>query len=60
MKRFIAGALFGLFLGVTVTAAAAQIVGNNGYLIGWDVEINGEVVCRDPYVWVSTKEIDCD
>ena len=60
MKRFLAGAIFELCLGVAITAAAAQIVGNNGYLMGWDVEINGEVVCRNPYVWVSTKEIDCD
>ena len=60
MKRFLAGAIFGLCLGIAITAAAAQLVGGSGYLMGWDVSINGETVCSDPYVWTSTREIECD
>jgi len=60
MKRFFAGAIFGLCLGITITAAATQLVGDSGYLMGWDVSINGETVCSDPYVWTATRELECD
>jgi hypothetical protein len=39
---------------------AAQIVGGNGYMIGWDIQKDGETICSDPFVWTATKEIDCD
>jgi len=40
---------------------AARVVGENGYLIGWDIEDqNGNVLCSDPYVWTSTREIECE
>lgn len=42
----------------------ATIVGENGYLTGWDVTITtddgDEVKCSDPFVWKSLKEIECD
>lgn len=60
MKKFIAGVFCGLCLGVTLTAFAAQLVGNDGFLLGWDVSIGGETVCSDPYIWTSAKEIECD
>lgn len=60
MMKFIAGMLFGLGIGIAVTATAAQLVGDTGYLSGWDVSINGETVCSDPYIWTNTREIECD
>lgn len=60
MKRFFSGFVFGVMLGATVSAFAAHLVGGNGYLIGWDVTVDGEEVCSDPYVWMSTRQIDCD
>ena len=60
MKRFIAGTIFGLCIGVAATATAAKLVGDNGYLMGWDISVDGETVCSDPYIWTSTREIECD
>lgn len=60
MKTFIAGFLVGLATALAVTAFAAAVVGSNGYLQGWDITKDGEQVCSDPYIWVSTKEIECD
>ena len=42
------------------STAAPRIVGGNGFLIGYDVQVGGETVCSDPYVWAATKEIECD
>ena len=39
---------------------AAQVVGTNGYLTGWSVTKDGDEVCSDPYIWTSTREIECD
>jgi hypothetical protein len=60
MKQFIAGAVVGLGLGIAITAHAAVIAGDNGYALGWTVEKNGQEVCDAPFVWIATKEIECD
>ena len=59
MRNYILGVATGLLLGAAGTALAAQIVGNSGYLLGWEVELNGETVCSDPYVWPTLKQLEC-
>lgn len=65
LRAFVAGLLAGMLL--TGSAAAyvvgPQMVGTDGYLIGWDIIIKtpgGEKLkCRDPYVWLGTSEMEC-
>jgi len=60
MRKFVTGLIVGLTLGTVVPAAAAQLVGNSGYLLGWDVTKDGETICYAPYVWTAIREIECD
>ncbi len=60
MVKFIAGFVVGIATAAAVSAFAAQLVGDDGYLAGWSVTVGGEEVCADPYVWTSTREIECD
>lgn len=60
MKKFIAGFLAGVVATLSITALAAKVVGDNGYLLGWSITKDGEEICSDPYVWTSTREIECD
>ena len=59
-KSFVVGFILGFILATTLSVYAAKIVGSNGYLMGWDVTVEGETVCSDPYVWIGTREIECD
>ena len=52
--------VIGIMIGAAGSAYAAKMVGGNGYLIGWDVTLDGDVICSSPYIWTSTREIDCD
>lgn len=60
MFHVMSGVLLGLAIGFALPAAAANMVGANGYLIGWDVVFDGETICGDPYVWIGTREIECE
>lgn len=60
MRKFLTGFVLGAVLATSVPVFAAQLVGGSGYLLGWEVQINGEAVCSDPYVWPAIKEIECD
>lgn len=59
MKHFIPGFVLGSVLTAGL-AYSAQMVGSNGWLMGWTVTKGGEEICDSPYVWISTKEIECD
>jgi hypothetical protein len=59
--KFIAGLIVGFGLGCASLAGAASLVGSHGYLMGYDVKVNGRVVCSDPWVWTGgLNEIECD
>ena len=60
MKKYLIGFICGMVFGVTGSVFAAKIVGGNGYLMGWDVSVGGEQVCRDPFIWPTLREIECD
>lgn len=60
MKKFWVGLVLGLLVGIVGSTFAAQIVGSNGYLLNWTVTKDGEEICDGPFVWTSTKEIECD
>lgn len=60
MRKFVAGFIAGALTALAASALAAQIVGSNGWLNGWEVTKDGETICDDPYVWVGTREIECD
>lgn len=69
MKRSQFGFILGLLLGLTVGTAAGvlasehtpRIVGGDGYLLGYDIiDQDSDILCRDPWVWTSTKEIECE
>jgi len=59
MRGFVVGVLVGLFLGSVVVATASQF--SQGYLNGWDVvDASGRLICSDPYVTPSVREIECE
>ena len=60
MKNVTVGLLLGFLLGIAAgTAAAVRVSGNDDYLKGWEVVVKGKKVCTDPYVRVTSKEIEC-
>lgn len=59
MRKFIVGLTLGIAIGSATTALAAQMVGEDGYLFGYSVLINGDTICYDPWIWTSTQEIEC-
>lgn len=60
MKQFAVGLAFGFLLGLTGAGlAAVKVAGDDDYLKGWEVVVKGKKACTDPYVRVSSKEIEC-
>jgi len=60
MKRFALGLAMGFLLGITGAGfAAVKVAGDDDYLKGWEVVVKGKKACVDPYVRVSSKEIEC-
>lgn len=60
MRNFAFGLTVGLLLGaVGVGFAAVKVSGNDDYLKGWEVVVKGKKTCVDPYVRVTSKEIEC-
>lgn len=60
MKRYLVGFLIGVLTGAAFSVYAARIVGSDGYLSGWEVNVDGEEVCSDPYIRTGSREIECD
>jgi hypothetical protein len=64
MLKFLAGVLTGAII---VSAAIGQVVATvdtNGVLVGYEVQKDGETICRDPMVYKEfrgpTSYIVCD
>ena len=60
LKRYAIGFLVGMLVGTAASALAVNFVGGNGYLINWSVMQEGVEICRNPYVQVTYREIECD
>ena len=60
MAKFVFGLIAGLIIGVAGSGSAQTLVGDMGYLFGWDVTYNGETICSDPFIWTGVNEIECD
>jgi len=46
--------------GAVTAGMAAVIAGNDGTMTGWSVTKDGEEICSDPTISISSKEIECD
>jgi len=61
MRSFIFGVILGASIALPVTVFAGGVwAGGAGFMMGYDVVIDGETVCHDPYIWPATREIECD
>jgi hypothetical protein len=59
-KSLTIGFILGALTTISGISLAAKIAGSNGYLMGWDVVYKGRTICNSPFIWTSTREIECD
>ncbi len=61
MRTFSVGLAVGLVLGITLTALAGipSVTGSNGNLNGWSVIVKHRIACKNPFVRVKEREIEC-
>jgi len=61
MKRFGLGLGLGLLLGGAGAALAYPLAKDGGdhYEMGWSVLVRGQLICQDPFVRPSEREIEC-
>lgn len=59
MKGLGLGVVLGVSLGACGGALARHVTEADHYETGWSVLVRGVVVCVDPYVRPSEREIEC-
>jgi hypothetical protein len=60
MRKLGLGFMLGLIVGCSGAAFAATIFGEDGYLSGWIIVKDDQVVCSEPFVRVLTHELQCE
>lgn len=61
MIKLTTGLVLGFVLGAGLTATyAASVFSGAGFLVGWDVLVEGDLVCSDPFIYPATHEIECN
>lgn len=56
------GSMLGSWTNARSGPAEPRMTGTDGYLTAWDIRSleNADIVCSEPYVWIRTREIECD
>jgi len=60
LRKFFVGLATGVAIAAALPVAAAQLIGDSGYLLGWSITKDGEEICSDPWMWAGINEIECD
>lgn len=61
MRNFTLGLVAGVLIGAPGLVIAAEVVGENGYLRGWEVVTSsGSTICDTPYARPRLRQIECN